>query len=258
MPVTPRLRSATSCTLVGIVLVLSAAILAGCVATPSPVSSVDYSPKAGIAPLAVVLLRERQRPGDPRDLGLRGRDHGIGHPGRARVRRPRRVSAEVRWTVPGGASGNRSGLRVAVYDPQNLPGNYSVGTLSPADMRYLSTLKQKIDLFDQYYIEFAYLNKSHATAMRYTSRDFQFAMKQSLSQPRHHRDVPRARPGAGVGAGALHERDRRRVRRVPGRDQPREGRTSKRRTPSLALAWPKMEVAKAERDRLVQMLEVVQ
>ncbi len=142
----------------------------------------DYSPKAGIAPLAVNFSVNASDPGIRVTWDFGDGTTGSGTRAEHVYAGPGEYSAEARWTVPGGTSGNRSGLRVAVYDPQNLPGNYSVGNLSPADMRYLSTLKKKVDLFDQYHIEFTYLNKSHATAMRYTSRDFQFAMKQSLSQ----------------------------------------------------------------------------
>ena len=164
-------------------------------------------------------------------------------------------SAGVRWTLTGGMSGNRSGLLVTVYDPQNLPGNYTMGNLSSADILYLSTLRKKIELFDQYYIEFTYLNKSHGTAMRYTSRDFQFAMKKSLSQLESIETSPeldQVRNSARIlftnatdGAYAefqaginLEKGDARKAESY------------------LDQARPKMEIARGERDRLVQMLEV--
>jgi PKD repeat protein len=257
MPVTPRPHSATSCTLVGIVLVLSTAVLSGCLAAPSPVSSVDYSPKAGLAPLAVNFSVNASDPGIRVTWDFGDGTTGSGTRAEHVYAGPGEYSAGMRWTVPGGASGNRSGLSVSVYDPQNLPGNYSVGNLSPADMLYLSTLKQKVDLFDQYYIEFAYLNKSHATAMRYTSRDFQFAMKQSLSQL----DSIETSPELG------QVRESARVLFTNATDGAyaeflaginlEKGEVEVADT-HLSQAWPKMEVAKAERDRLVPMLEAVQ
>ena len=48
-----HLSSGRTYTLIGIILVFLTAILSACLATPSPVSSVDYNPKTGIAPLMV-------------------------------------------------------------------------------------------------------------------------------------------------------------------------------------------------------------
>jgi hypothetical protein len=216
---------------------------------------VDYNPKTGIAPLIVSFSVNAS---DPQIRVIW--DFGDGTTGSGtRIKHvytyPGEYSAGIRWTLPGGKSGNRSGLLVTVYDPQNLPGNYTMGNLSSADILYLSTLRKKIELFDQYYIEFTYLDKSHATAMRYTSRDFQFTMKQSLSQLESIETSPEldqvqnsarilftnATDGAydefqaGINLG--------------------KGDTGKAQI-YLEQARPKMEIARGERDRLVQMLEV--
>jgi hypothetical protein len=257
MPVNPRLCSAAPCILLGVILVLTAVVLPGCIAAPSPVSSVNYTPKAGLAPLDVSFSVNASDPGIRVTWDFGDGTTGSGARAEHVYANPGEYTAEARWTAPGGASGNQSGLRVAVYDPQHLPGNYSVGNLSPADMRYLSTLKKKVDLFDQYYIEFTYLNKSHATAMRYTSRDFQFAMKQSLSLL----DTFETSPGLG------QVRESARVLFTNATDGAyaeflaginlEQGNTEEADA-QLAQAWPKMKIAKAERDRLVPMLEAVQ
>lgn len=253
MPVNPRLRPAAPYMLLGITLVLAVAVLPGCLAAPAPAVSADYTPKAGIAPLAVSFFVNATS-----DVGVTW-DFGDGTTGSgARVEHvyanPGEYTAGARWAVPGGASGARSDLRVTVYDPHDLPGNYSIGNLSPADTLYLSTLKRKVDLFDQYYIEFIYLNKSHATAMRYTSRDFQFAMKQSLSQL----DTIETSPGLA------EVRESARVLFTNATDGAfaefqagislEQGNTEEADA-YLEEARPKMEIAKAERDRLVPLLQ---
>lgn len=252
-----RLCSAAPCTLIGIILVLSAAVLPGCLGETSPVSSVDYDPKVGIAPLAVSFSVNASDPGMSVTWDFGDGTTGSGTRVEHVYADPGEYSAGMRWTRPGGTSGNQSGLSVSVYDPQNLPGSYSVGNLSPADMLYLSTLKKKVDLFDQYYIEFIYLNKSHATAMRYTSRDFQFAMKQSLSQL----DSIETSPELG------QMRESSRVLFTNATDGAYaeflaginlEKGNAKEADSYLDQARPKMEIAKAERDRLVPMLEVLQ
>ena len=251
----PRLCPRRIYPLIGIILVLFTVLLSACLSTPSPVRSVDYNPKTGIAPLMVSFSVNAS---DPEirvtwDFGDGTTDAGT------QVRHvyttPGEYSAGVSWTLPGGNAGNRSGLLVTVYDPQNLPGNYTLRNLSSADILYLSTLRKKIELFDQYYIEFTYLNKSQGTPMRYTSRDFQFAMKQSLSQlesiePSPELDQVRnstrilftnATDGAYAEflAGINLER----------------GETGKADA-YLDQARPKMEVAREERDRLIKLLEV--
>ncbi len=177
-----RLSSGKTYTLIGIILVFLTAILSACLAAPSPVSSVDYNPKTGIAPVLVSFSVNASDPGIRVIWDFGDGTTGAGALVRHAYTDPGEYSAGVRWTLTGGISGNRSGLLVTVYDPQNLPGNYTMGNLSSADILYLSTLRKKIDLFDQYYIQFTYLDKSHGTQMRYVSRDFLFAMKQSLAQ----------------------------------------------------------------------------
>ena len=251
----PRLYSERRWILIGIILVFSTAIFSACIATPSPVSSVDYSPKTGIAPLIVTFSVNASDPGlrviwDFGD-GTTGSGIQIKHV----YTSPGEYSAGVRWTLPGGISGNRSGLLVTAYDPHNLPGNFTMGNLSSADMRYLSTLRNKIDLFDQYYIEFTYLDKSRGTAMRYTSRDFQFNMKQSLLQLESIETSPeldQVRNSARIlftnaTDGAFDE--------FQAGINLEKGDAVKAET-YLDQARPKMEIAREERDRLVQMLEV--
>jgi hypothetical protein len=144
---------------------------------------------------------------------------------------------------------------VRVYDPADLPGNYSVGTLSPSDRLYLSTLRQKVDLFDQYHIEFTYLNKSHGTQMRYTSRDFQFNMKQSLSQLEAITTSPELAPvRESVRVLFTNASDGAYAEFLAGINL-EKGETAAADA-HLAEAGPKMAVAKAERDRLAPFLEV--
>ncbi len=45
------------------ILIFSTAIFSACIATPSPVSSVNYSPKTGIAPLIVSFSVNTSDPG---------------------------------------------------------------------------------------------------------------------------------------------------------------------------------------------------
>ena len=241
-------------TLIGIFFVFSTVFLSACLATPSPVSSVDGNPKTGIAPLIVSFFVNTS---DPR-IGVIW-DFGDGTTGSGtRIRHvytePGEYSTAVRWTIPGGMSGNQSGPLVRVYNAQNLPGNYTRGTLNSTDIVYLSTLRKKIDLFDQYYIEFTYLNKSHGTVMRYTSRDFQFVMKQSLTQLESTGTSPsldnvrnsarilftNATDGAFAGfmSGINLEKD-----------------DTGNAASYLEQAQLKLEIARGERDRLVQMLE---
>ncbi len=224
MPVTSRLCSVTTCTLIGLLLVLSAAVLSGCLATPDPVRSVDYEPKAGIAPLMVSFSVNATDPGIRVTWDFGDGATGSGVQAKHVYAVPGEYSAAVALDPAGGRHGQSFRPRGGGVRPEEPPGELSVGNLSGADMVYLATLKQKIDLFDQYYIEFTYLNKSHGTPMRYTSRDFQFAMKQSLAQLESINTSPELGEVQGVGPDPLHERDRRRVRRVPGRDQPREER----------------------------------
>jgi PKD repeat protein len=236
-------------------LVFLTAILSACLATPSPVSSVDYNPKTGIAPLIVSFSVNAS---DPRihviwDFGDGATGSGI------RINHTYtesgEYSAEARLTLPGGRSENRSGLLVTVHDPQNLPGNYTMGNLSSADMLYLSTLQKKIDLFDQYYIEFIYLNKSHATAMRYTSRDFQFTMRQSLTQLESIETSPeldQVRNSAQILF--TNATDGAYAEFLAGINL-EKGDAGKAES-YLEQARPKMEIARGERDRLVKLLDV--
>ena len=251
----PRLCSGRTYILIGIILVFSTAILSACLATPPPVSSVDIYPKTGIAPLIVSFSVNTS---DPQIRVIW--DFGDGTTGSGiRVRHvytdPGEYSAGFRWTLPGGMSGNRSGLLVTVYDPQNLPGNYTMGNLSSADILYLSTLRKKIELFDQYYIEFTYLNKSHGTAMRYTSRDFQFTMKGSLSHLESIETSPeldQVRNSARILF--TNATDGAYAEFLAGINL-EKGDAGKAES-YLEQARPKMEIAREERDRLVQMLEV--
>ena len=250
-----RLSSGRTYTLIGIILIFLTAILSACLATPSPVSSVDYNPKTGIAPHMVSFSVNASDPGIRVTWDFGDGTTGSGTQVRHAYPYPGEYSAGVRWTLTGGMTGNRSGLLVTVYDPQNLPGNYTMGNLSSADMLYLSTLRKKIDLFDQYYIEFTYLNKSHGTAMRYTSRDFQFSMKSSLSQLESINITPeldQVRDSARIlftnaTDGAFAE--------FQAGINLEKGDAGKAET-YLDQARPKMEIAREERDRLVQMLEV--
>jgi hypothetical protein len=241
--------------LIGIVLVFSTAILSACLSTLPAVSSVDYNPKAGIAPLLVSFSVNTS---DPQTRVIW--DFGDGTTGSGTQIKhvytdPGEYSVGIRWILPGGMSGNRSGLAVTVYDPQNLPGNYTMGNLSSADIRYLQTLRKKIELFDQYYIEYTYLNKSYATAMRYTSRDFQFAMQQSLSQLETIQTSPeldQVRDSSQILFTNATE---------GAYDEFLAGIYLEKGDTGIADSYlvqsrPKMEIARKERDRLVQMLEV--
>ncbi len=252
---TPYLRPRRTYTFIGIILVFTTAILSACIATPSPVSSVDYSPKSGIAPLIVSFSVNTSDPGIRVIWDFGDGTQGSGTQIKHLYAVPGVYPAGIRWTLPGGMSGNQSGLLVTAYDSRNLPGNYTMGNLSSADMLYLSTLQKKIDLFDQYYIEFTYLNKSHGTAMRYTSRDFQFSMKSSLSQLESINTTPeldQVRDSARIlftnaTDGAFAE--------FQAGINLEKGDAGKAET-YLDQARPKMEIAREERDRLVQMLEV--
>jgi hypothetical protein len=253
--VTPRLYSGKTYLLIGIILVFSAAIFSACIATPSPVRSVDYSPKTGIAPLIVTFSVNASDPGIRVIWDFGDGTTGSGTQIKHVYTSPGEYSAGIRWTLPGGISGNRSGLLVTAYDPHNLPGNYTLGNLSSEDILYLSTLRKKIDLFDQYYIEFTYLNKSHGTAMRYSSRDFQFSMKQSLTQLDSIKTSPeldQVRDSARILF--TNATDGAYAEFLAGINL-EKGDAGKAET-YLDEARPKMEIARGERDRLVQMLEV--
>ena len=117
MPVILCLRSAGPCTLLGIVLVFSTALLSGCLATSGPVISVDYAPKAGIAPLMVSYSVNASDPGIRVTWDFGDGTTGSGTQVRHEYGGPGTYSARVRWTLPGGASGQRSGLEVTVLDP---------------------------------------------------------------------------------------------------------------------------------------------
>lgn len=255
MSVNPRLCSGRTCILIGIILVFLTAILSACLATPSPVSAVDYNPKTGIAPLIVSFSVNASDPGIRVIWDFGDGTQGSGTRVKHVYTGPGEYSAGVRWTLPGDMSGNHSGLLVTVYDPQNLPGNYAMGNLSSADILYLSALRKKIELFDQYYIEFTYLNKSHGTAMRYTSRDFQFSMKQSLSLLESMETSPelgQVRNSARILF--TNATDGAYAEFLAGINL-EKGDAGKAET-YLDQARPKMEIAREERDRLVQMLEV--
>ena len=101
----------------------------------------DYAPKAGIAPLMVSYSVNASDPGIRVTWDFGDGTTGSGTQVRHEYGGPGTYSARVRWTLPGGTSGQRSGLEVTVLDSRNLPGNYTVGNLSQVDMRYLSTLK---------------------------------------------------------------------------------------------------------------------
>lgn len=251
----PRLYSERICLIICIILIILTAVFSACIAIPSPDVSVDYSPKTGIAPLIVTFSVNASDP------GLRGIwDFGDGTTGSGiQIKHvytsPGEYSAGVRWILPGGISGNRSGLLVTAYDPRNLPGNYSMGNLSSEDILFLSTLRKKIDLFDQYYIEFTYLNKSHGTQMRYSSRDFQFSMKQSLTQLDSIKTSPeldQVRYSARILF--TNATDGAYAEFLAGINL-EKGDARKAET-YLDDARPKMEIARGERDRLVRMLEV--
>lgn len=255
MPVTSRLCSATTCALAGLLL-LSATVLSGCLATPDPVRSVDYEPKEGIAPLMVSFSVNTSDPGLRVTWDFGDGATGSGVQTKHVYAVPGEYSAAVSWTRAGSAAGNRSGLGVTVHDPKNLPGDYAVGNLSGADMVYLATLKKKIDLFDQYLIEFTYLNKSYGTPMRYTSRDFQFAMKQSLAQLESINTSPEldeVRESARILF--TNATDGAYAEFLAGISL--ETKDEAKADAYLAEAGPKMEVAKQERDRLVAMLEAL-
>jgi hypothetical protein len=255
MAVNARARRLKTCTLIGTVLIVSVA-LAGCLQAASPISSAEYGPKTGLSPLAVSFSVNASDPG----IGVEW-DFGDGTTGSgSRVEHvyaaPGEYDAGVRWTLASGAQGNRSGLRVTVHDPKHLPGNYSVGDLGPADTLYLRTLRQKLDLFDQYSIEFTYLNRSHGTQMRYTSRDFQFNMKQSLSQLESINTSPELddiRESARVLF--TNATDGAYAEFMAGINLER-GRTETAES-YLAEAQPKMAAAKAERERLAAVLEAL-
>lgn len=250
----PHPCSGRKCALLGIILVFSTVILSACVGTPSPSYSVDYDPKTGIAPLLVSFSVNTSDPG----LGVTW-DFGDGSSGSGtRVSHvytdPGEYSAGIRWTLPGGMSGDRSGIQVKVFNPKDIPGNFTIGNLTAADRVYLSTLQKKIELFDQYYIEYTYLNKSQGTAMRYTAREFQFAMSQSLSQLE----------SIGASPGLDQVRNSARILFTNATDGAHaeflaginlEKDNFGKAASFLEQAQPKMEIAREERDRLVQLLE---
>ncbi len=250
-----RLFSGKTSILLGFILVFLTAILSACLATPSPVSSVDYSPRTGIAPLIVSFSVNASDPGIHVIWDFGDGTTGSGTRIRHVYTGPGEYSAGVRWTLTGGMTGNRSGLLVKAYDRQNLPGNYTTGNLSSADILYLSTLRKKIELFDQYYIEFTYLNKSHGTSMRYTSRDFQFSMKQSLSQLESINTSPELNQVQNSARILFTNATDGAFAEFQAGINLEKGDTGKAET-YLDQARPKMEVARGERDRLVRMLEV--
>jgi hypothetical protein len=252
--VNSRLRLSGTCTLIGIVLV---AAFAGCLESEPPIRSVNYEPTVGLAPLPVAFSVNASDPGIRVDWDFGDGTGGSGYRVEHVYAAPGEYAAEARWTLPSGETGNRSRLMVKVYDAGNLPGNYSLRNLTPDDRIYLSTLKQKVDLFDQYYVEFTYLNKSHGTQMRYTSRDFQFNMKQSLSQLESINASPELAP-VEESARVLftNATDDAYAEFMAGINL-EKGDTATAES-YLAQAHPKMAVAKAERDRLAPMLEVVQ
>jgi hypothetical protein len=216
---------------------------------------VDYNPKTGIAPHMVSFSVNAS---DPRirvtwDFG--DGTTGSGTQVRHAYRIPGEYSATVRWTLTGGMTGNRSGLLVTVYDPKNLPGNYTMGNLTSADILYLSALRNKIELFDQYYIQFTYLDKSHGTQMRYVSRDFQFAMKNSLSHLESIETSPELDQVRNSSRILFTNATDAAYAEFQAGINLEKGDAGKAES-YLEQARPKMEIARGERDRLVKMLEV--
>jgi hypothetical protein len=255
LPVNLRLSYGKTYTLIGIILVFLTAILSACLTTPSPVSSVDYNPKTGIAPLMVSFSVNASDPGIRVIWDFGDGTTGAGTPVRHAYTDPGEYSAAVRWTLTGGMTGNRSGLLVTVYDPQNIPGNYTMGNLSSADILYLSALRNKIELFDQYYIQFTYLDKSHGTQMRYVSRDFQFAMTNSLSHLESIETSPELDQVRNSSRILFTNATDAAYAEFQAGINLEKGDAGKAES-YLEQARPKMEIAREERDRLVKMLEV--